>query len=311
MGGNGRLLLRRARSQQTLLLAVLAVALVGTTVLGRSRSCSPPASTTCSPSRSTGPRRRRPGDRRHAHARARATPRRRGRRTGHSFLDEPARRRARRPRGVALVGDVHACRAPTTASPRTPTSRRPRRSRRAARSSAGRFPTSGVDDQGRVLSRSRRSPRTRTAGRSAASSTCRGAASRDARRVRRHRHVRAHGTGRDLGPRRARAARSTTPPIPCSGPPGCSVTQAWGPFVVGDPAVLTDGTARLGVAHLVAHPGLAHAGAGAVDGLRQPPRRRPAAPRGRHRRRRARLLRRDAAPARRSTPPRAACRSRA
>ena len=49
---------------------------------------------------------------------------------------------------------------------------------------------------------------------------------------------------------------------------GFLTTRAWGPLVVGDAAVLTDGTVSLGVAHLVARPSLADAQAGAIDDLR-------------------------------------------
>ncbi|WP_158580681.1 ABC transporter permease [Cellulomonas rhizosphaerae] len=49
---------------------------------------------------------------------------------------------------------------------------------------------------------------------------------------------------------------------------GFLTTRAWGPLVVGDPTVLTDGTVALGVAHLVARPTLADAPTGAIDDLR-------------------------------------------
>lgn len=58
------------------------------------------------------------------------------------------------------------------------------------------------------------------------------------------------------------------PAYPVLGSAGMLSTQAWGPLVVGDPTVLTDGTADLGSAHLVAHPALGEVPAEALDHLR-------------------------------------------
>ena len=175
MAGNGRLLLRRARSQQTLLLAVLAVALVGTTVLGTFAlllSTSEHHMLAVALDRTA---RGRPGDRRLAHP---ELGRRRDAlsRRGPGFLDE-------------LLGDVPAgarsgsrrpstpCRAPTTPSRRTPTSPPRPSSPTAARSSAEPCPRRASTIRGASSSRSRRSPRTPTAGRSAPCSTAEEASS--------------------------------------------------------------------------------------------------------------------------------------
>ncbi|WP_029291743.1 FtsX-like permease family protein [Cellulomonas sp. HZM] len=58
------------------------------------------------------------------------------------------------------------------------------------------------------------------------------------------------------------------PAYPVLGTGGMLRTQAWGPFVTAGDDVFTDGTSSLGLAHLVAWPDLAGADAGRLDGLR-------------------------------------------
>ena len=153
MAGNGRLLLRRAHAQQTLLLAVLAVALVGATVLGTFAlllSASQHHLLAVALDRTI---RRRSRGRRDPDARTRrgghAALRRS--RTAPTFLDDllgevPAAREE-----WLRVADLRASRARATPSrPYVYLAATPQ-VERAARSSAGRFPTSGVDDDGRVL----------------------------------------------------------------------------------------------------------------------------------------------------------------
>ncbi|WP_426592873.1 FtsX-like permease family protein [Cellulomonas sp. McL0617] len=55
---------------------------------------------------------------------------------------------------------------------------------------------------------------------------------------------------------------------PVLGSAGMLSTRAWGPFVTAGPGVLTDGTVRLGTAHLVAHPELGGASADQLSALR-------------------------------------------
>jgi len=267
MAGNGRLLLRRAHAQQTLLLAVLAVALVGATVLGTFAlllATSQHHLLSVALDRATPAEREidvtlnlQPGG---ADTGAAALAH------GTQFLDEllgdvPATREEWLTSPMYTVQGTDDLTAPYVYLAATP---------QAGTSStlvSGALPTTGVDDDGRVLvavpqvaadaygwsvgsvvqvkdSSSRKPAQLVVTG----TFTLTGATTTWARDP-------LAGAEHDAD-------------YPVLGSAGMLRTHAWGPFVVGDPAVLTDGSARLGIAHLVAHPELATAPTHAVDALR-------------------------------------------
>lgn len=265
MGGNSRLLLRRARSQQTLILAVLAVALVGTTVLGTFAlllSTSQHHMLAVALDRTSESDREidvtlklSSGDAAPAVA------------AGTRVLDE-------------LLGDVPAGREEWltsatyslqgTADPVAPYAYLAAAPQLTERSTvlSGALPASGVDDQGRVLV--------------AVPQVAADAYGWSVGTVLEAKEAAAKKTATFVvtGTFALTGAASTwgrdelggaqhDPAYPVLGSAGMLLTQAWGPFVVGDASVLTDGTARLGVAHLVAHPRFADVGGTSVDGLRQ------------------------------------------
>lgn len=265
MGGNGRLLLRRARSQRALLVAVLSVALVGSTVLGTfalllatsqhhllavALGGTPPAEREIDVALTLGDG----GDGAGAVAH------------GTQFLDHlldgvPATRTQ------WLESTIYDVRGTTdrvapyvylAANPQVATS---------STVLSGAFPTTGVDSQGRVPVAVPQVAADAYGWSVGSVVDVVGASSREPA------VLVVTGTFALTGPA-ASWSRDTLdgaehdPAYPVLGSAGMLETQAWGPFVVGDPALLTDGTAPLWTAHLVADPELAAAPTRAVDDLR-------------------------------------------
>lgn len=264
MGGNGRLLLRRARSQQTLLLAVLAVALVGATVLGtfalllatsEHRMLAVALDRTSPADREIDVTLTLSGDTGSAAIEH-----------GTQFLDEllgdvPATREAWLTSVMYTLQGTDDSIAPYSYLASTP------RVEASSTLVSGAFPSAGVDDQGRVPVAVPQVVADAYGWSVGTEVPVKEASTRDAATFV------VTGTFTLTGPaatweRDELAGAEHDPSYPVLGSAGMLRTQAWGPFVVGDPAVLTDGTAPLGVAHLVAHPQLAQAPTSAVDGVR-------------------------------------------
>ncbi|ROS23039.1 FtsX-like permease family protein [Cellulomonas sp. PhB150] len=266
MGGNSRLLLRRARSQQTLLLAVLAVALVGATVLGTFAlllATSQHHMLAVALDRTSAADREidvtltlTSGEDTGAAAVEHGT----------AFLDQ-------------LLGDVPASREEWLSSvmysiqgtddPIAPYAYLASTPRVQASSTllSGEFPTTGVDEQGRIPVAVPQVVADEYGWTVGSVVDVKQASSRDPATFV------VTGTFALTGPaanweRDELKGVEHDPSYPVLGSAGFLQTQAWGPFVVGDAAVLTDGAAPLGVAHLVAHPELTDAPTRAVDGLR-------------------------------------------